>query len=159
MIRPSIIQVETPTTIAVVKATLPGFTAEQAFDAWTQPEKLTAWWPQRVALLPNSDSAVGAEYILEWPLMKWTLRGTYLAWERPRLLTFTWKWDHEPDLPMRTVVVQFGQSQENRVSIVIVHGTYSEATRDREDRQSHIDGWLYFMEKLSRTAGNIEEVT
>jgi len=142
MDRTSIIQVETPTTIAMVKATVPGFTVEQAFDAWTEPEKLAAWWPQRVALLPNSDSAVGAEYVLEWPLMSWTLRGTYLAWERPWLLAFIWKWDHEPDLPMRTVVIRFGQRQENGVDIVIVHGVYSDAAREREDRQSHIDGWI-----------------
>jgi uncharacterized protein YndB with AHSA1/START domain len=154
MRHPSIIHVETPTTIAMVKATLPGFTAERAFDAWTQPEKLTLWWPQRVALLPGSDAVIGAEYVLEWPLMNWTLRGAYLAWERPRLLTFTWKWDHAPDLPVRTVVAQFAQRQENVVEIVIVHGVYGGTARESEDRQSHIDGWIYFMEKLAGTVGS-----
>lgn len=146
-----IIQLKSPNTIAMVKAILPGFTAEQAFDAWTQPEKLTAWWPQQATLPANGDSAVGAEYVLEWPTMKWTLRGTYLGWERPWLLAFTWKWDHEPDLPMRTVVIRFKQKDENVVEIVIVHGAYSEATREQEDRQSHIDGWIYFLQRLAGT--------
>lgn len=148
-----IVQVESPATIAVVRARLAGLSVEQAFEAWTEPDQLVRWWPQQVTMLPRAESAPGAGYVLEWPGMSWRLRGVYLVWECPQLLVFSWQWDHEPNLPQRMVTARFVPGPEHSTELLVTHGVYGESQREQEDRQSHIDGWLFFLDRLASLAG------
>src|SRR3954451_2210633 len=67
---------------------------------WTEPGGLTRWWPDEAEVDP-----VARTLHLSWPPMEWHLRGRILEWDAPRRLAFTWRWDHEPGLPERTVTV------------------------------------------------------
>ena len=51
-------------------------------------------------------------------------------------------------MPERTVQVQFVSQDSGGTTLHIEHGTYDNSERDQEDRQSHIDGWKFFLEQL-----------
>jgi uncharacterized protein YndB with AHSA1/START domain len=111
------------------------------FDAWTQPELLTRWWPQ----VAEVDLRPGGEYHFSWPSMDWHLRGSYTVVEPPHRLAFTWNWDHE-DAPERTVVMHFAPLPEGGTRLTLRHGTYT--AEDTEEREGHLSGWLHFLGRL-----------
>jgi uncharacterized protein YndB with AHSA1/START domain len=127
--------------------------AQTLFDYWTKPELLTQWWPETAEIEPRT----GGKYRLEWAKMGWKLYGEYLRFEPYTRgdycgrLFFTWNWQHEPDLPTRRVEVYFTpNTANNETRLSIVHGNYAATERDQQDRQSHLDGWLYFVGKLEK---------
>jgi uncharacterized protein YndB with AHSA1/START domain len=79
--------------------------------------------------------------------MDWHLRGEFTKFEPARKLGFTWRWDHEPELPTRQVDLVIEATGPGS-RLTITHGTYDESRRDQDDRQSHLDGWTYFLGQL-----------
>lgn len=144
----SIQQLNSDTTRVLMQAEIAESDPARVFDYWVQPDLLVKWWPHEANTEPKS----GGSYLLEWPrtIHPRRLRGTYTAFEPGHKLAFTWKWDHEPDLPERLVTVTFAPL--DGITIVTVeHGTYSDSEADQTDRQGHIDGWNYFLGKLQET--------
>ena len=109
---------------------------------WTDPALLSQWWPDQA----DTDPRPGGTYHFAWPRMDWHLRGEYTAVEPGRLLAFTWRWDHEPDRPTRTVEVLFDPVGDLGTQLTVTHGTYAET--DREERDGHLEGWTYFLTRL-----------
>jgi uncharacterized protein YndB with AHSA1/START domain len=136
-------QLDTDTSRVLMQATVTEADPARVFDYWVQPDLLAKWWPPEAHIEP------GGSYRMMWPAMGWTLRGTFMAFERGKKLIFTWKWDHEPDLPERTVTVTFAPLDGITV-ISVEHGTYTDSEVDQKDRQSHIDGWNHFLEQLQQ---------
>jgi uncharacterized protein YndB with AHSA1/START domain len=128
----------------IIIANFPNFTPESLYDHFTQSNLLTAWWAHEA---PEIDPEIGGKYQLGWSAMGWTLRGVYKAAERGKAVVFTWKWDHEPDLPEREVTVLF-QSAAQGSTLTIIHGFYAESEIDQNDRQSHLEGWTHFLGQL-----------
>ena len=112
--------------------------ADDVFDSFTDPVRLTAWWSETAAI----DARLGGTFELGWPAQGWTLRGRYLDLDRPSVLSFTWAWDHEA-LPEREVVVSC-QGSGTGTTLSIRHSCGS-----LEEGQSYIDGWSFFISQLS----------
>jgi uncharacterized protein YndB with AHSA1/START domain len=115
---------------------------DELFAYWTTPALLSQWWPEQA----HTDPRTGRSYDFVWPKMGWHLRGEYTAVEPSRRLVFTWRWDHEPDTPTRTVEVLFDPVGDLGTQITVTHGTYAEA--DFEERDGHLEGWTYFLTRL-----------
>ena len=129
----------------------------RVFAHFTEPNLLTLWWPEEARL----DARTGGDLELSWPAMNWTLRGRYLEFA-PERLRFTWRWEHEPDLPERTVTVEFEGVEEDQAAsasghelghcqLTVSHGTYEDSDRDQEDRSGHDAGWRHFLGRLFET--------
>jgi len=117
---------------------------ESLFRHWVEPDLLAQWWAQEAEIDPR----VGGEYVLSWPRMGWNLRGRYTRFEPGKQLGFTWNWDHEPNLPERVVDVRF-EPAAGGTRLAITHGPYSDTPEDQQDRQSHLDGWQHFVQRLA----------
>lgn len=128
----------------VVTSFFRGVTQHDLFRQWTQPNLITQWWPQQAEIAAQQ----GGEYHMSWPSMNWDLRGTYTTYEPDRKLAFTWRWDHEPDSPTRTVEMLFEPVGDIGTQLTITHGTYTHSTKDQEERQGHLEGWTYFLTRL-----------
>jgi len=66
-----------------------------------------------------------------------------------RRLAFTWGWDHQPDLPQRTVALDFQPLPEGGTRLIVTHGPYGEGDAEAADRQSHLNGWRQFLARLA----------
>jgi uncharacterized protein YndB with AHSA1/START domain len=131
----------------VVMAAFPTIAPRALFDYWTNPTLLRRWWPQ----VATTDARVDGVYHFSWPGLGWSLRGYYTAFEPGKSLSFTWKWDNEPDLaPIRHVIVTFETLAEGGTQIMIIHGPYGETREDQEERAGHFDGWAHFLGKLQQ---------
>lgn len=131
----------TPAVLRLV-AVLPARTPRQAYLQATEPSWITRWWAQEA----ETDVRPGGDYTFSWPAMGWTLRGTYTVVDAPDRLAFTWNWDHEPDVPERTVTMTFTPDGDD-TRLLLTHGTYG--ADDAEERQGHVDGWKHFLGKLA----------
>jgi len=111
---------------------------DEVFAAFTAPDRLTAWWPEEA----DVDLQIGGAYRLSWPHQEWSLRGRYLEIQAPTRLRFTWSWDHE-QTPERTVTIDLAPSGAGSV-ITVDHTCGS-----KEEGQSYIDGWQFFLSRLA----------
>ncbi len=132
----------------VVRLPIAGAEPGAVWRLWTEPSGLTSWWPDEA----DVDEGAGTLH-LSWPRMDWHLRGRIRDWQPPHRLTFTWRWDHEPDLPERTVTVELEALADGVGTLLTLeHRTYGDTGVEAADRQSHIDGWDYFLPRLEAAA-------
>jgi uncharacterized protein YndB with AHSA1/START domain len=129
----------------VVMAEFPTIGPRALFEYWTTPALLRQWWPPEAETEPRVDGI----YRFSWPGQGWSLRGYYTAFERGKNLSFTWKWESEPDLaPIRHVIVTFEALAEGGSLISIIHGPYTESREDQDERAGHLEGWTHFLGRL-----------
>jgi uncharacterized protein YndB with AHSA1/START domain len=131
-----------PDSLAM-QAFLSGLTPADAFRALVEPALLVRWWPPEAEV----DAHEGGAYCMRWPQQGWQLRGRFLALAPPERLDFTWRWDHEPELPERTVRIVIAPHGPGSL-LTLFHGSYDRSARDQADRQSHHDGWQHFLARL-----------
>ena len=127
----------------IVTAELPLLSPTQAFAACTTPELITQWWPQEAEIEPK----LGGHYRLRWPSMNWELFGQFTEFEPGERLGYTWNWAHQPDLSTRIVTIDF-EPLATGSKVIVQHGIYGDSAVEQEDRQGHIDGWVYFLGRL-----------
>lgn len=144
---PAVWQVPSGSDWLVVMAQFPTIPPRALFDYWTTPALLCRWWPQEAETNPQVDGG----YRFSWPGMGWCLRGYYTAFEPGKNLSFTWKWDNDPDLaPIRHVIITFETLAEGGTQITIIHGPYGETREDQEERAGHFEGWVHFLGRLQQ---------
>lgn len=144
----SIRELDAPFDRIEMEADFSGISPGELFSYWTEPEKLTLWWPQEAEV----DARPDGSYQLSWPNMEWHLRGNYTTFRPGKMLVFTWRWDHEPHTPTRVVTLDF-QSSDAGTTLQLIHGYYREhVLADKEEKRGHIEGWHYFL-------GRLQEVT
>lgn len=126
-----------------------GLTPGETLTWFTDASKLNQWWGEEALIEPRP----GGLYEVSWPSMEWTMHGV-VAHCTDDTLIYSWTWDHEPDQPARAVVVHAEPSESGSV-LTITHGPYrpeSPALTDEDDaRNSHRDGWLFFLAELHAT--------
>ncbi len=101
---PFTVTMDGPTWLAL-ETRLEGVAPAEALTWVTRPDKLRQWWGQEHEI----DPVPGGAYIVRWPAMGWTMRGEIASVSEAQLdalLISSWSWDHEPDLPARTVIVR-----------------------------------------------------
>lgn len=144
---PTIQQLPSESDWLVVMAEFPTIGPGALFEHWTTPALLRRWWPQEA----EAEGHVDGIYHFSWPNMGWSLRGYYTSFEPGKSLSFTWKWDSEPDLaPIRHVIVTFETLAEGGTQLIIIHGPYAESREDQEERAGHLDGWRHFLGRLQQ---------
>ena len=131
----------------VIVAQFPQLTPEQLWQAFTDADWLTKWWAQAAVVEQPAGSPFPTSYHLQWPAMNWHLHGDYTTFEPPTKLVFTWRWDHEPDLPTRQVTIHIEPAAQGS-QLQLEHGYYGDGSVEADDRQSHIDGWQFFLGQL-----------
>lgn len=131
----------------VVQASFPTLNTEQLFEYWVRPDLVTKWWPPQAEVLDGG-------YLFSWPQMNWRLRGEYLEYAPGESLEFTWRWEHEPDRPVRTVQVDFRLIDPHGSEMILTHSTYNDSAEDQEERQGHIEGWIHFLGQLQKIAND-----
>ena len=133
-------------TWLVLETDLERIAPSDALRWFTEPHRLAQWWGEECTI----DPVPGGRYEVRWPGMNWTMRGRVLLCDDTQLV-YSWTWDHEPDLPARTVMVRTEPATAG-TKLTISHGPYRSAspslTHEDEDRVSHRDGWLFFLPKL-----------
>lgn len=129
----------------IIETSFPRLSPEDLFAYFTNAELLQRWWPPAATTEPW----LGGGYHLSWPEMDWHLRGEYKEFIPGRRLAFTWRWDHKPELPERLVEIDIEPATKGS-SLTVTHGHYTESRLDQDDRQSHADGWTYFLGQLQR---------
>jgi uncharacterized protein YndB with AHSA1/START domain len=133
-----------------LRGTFYDFTPEQLFAFWTQPALLKQWWPREAQVTPG----VGGGYVLSWPHISKTLRGTYNVYDPGHALAFTWQWDDEPQRqPPITVALAFAPLDTSPGTVItLTQGPHPDTPEGQQLRASHLEGWEYFLDKLSRLA-------
>ncbi len=138
-------EVESPGDRLVVQVDLRALAPEEVLDHWLRPELLTLWWPTEA----ETDPRPGGAYHLAWPAQGWHLRGRYTIVEPGSRVAFTWQWDHEPEKPLRHVEVAAVASAEGGTALTVTHAVYGDSAADREERESHRQGWEHFLGRLA----------
>ena len=126
----------------ILEADLPA-SPPNVFEYFITPSLLSTWWPP----LAEVDARAGGEYVMTWPSQGWHLRGEYTDFAPGERLAFSWRWDHEPQLPTRLVSLQF-EGAAGATTLRLIHGVYGQDTVEQADRDSHREGWLYFLARL-----------
>ena len=136
--------------IILISLTLNDAEIGDVFDHLVVPELLTKWWPTLASVEPGE----GGGFQFDWPDQGFVLKGSYLAFDRPNRLCYTWNWDHEPtpDQPL-IVSVHLVQSNE-QVQINISHGPFAETEQGREDLANVREGWSFFLPRLQAALTN-----
>lgn len=131
-----------PADRLTMRARVIGRSVARVYRDWTEPSLLMAWWPVHAEINPR----VGGSYHFSWPTRGWHLRGKFLEVLPEERLRFTWTWDHEPGVTKEVEVRFAGEGSGVRVDVV--HGPYDQSSSDVELRNSHRDGWMYFLGRL-----------
>lgn len=128
-----------------VEVYIPAKSPAEIFTYWTETNHLEKWWVQKVTQI---DARLGGAYQFDWIVNDSTLRGEFVEFVTAKKLSFTWKWDHLPELPQRTVTLLLEADNAQGTYLKIWHRSYGDTEGDVTERQNHIDGWQYFMEML-----------
>lgn len=123
---------------------LDGPDPQTVFDFLIEPARLARWWAPQAEI----NARPGGEYVMSWPDQGWHLRGEYTDFDRPVRLAFSWRWDHEPDLPTRHVTVML-RERVGGTGLRLIQGPYGASNIERADRESHRQGWLHFLDRLA----------
>jgi uncharacterized protein YndB with AHSA1/START domain len=117
-------------------------TIDRVYDAWTRPGLLTQWYCPNPALdlKVEADVRVGGEYVVT--MGPYVVRGHYTDVDPPKLLGFTWQWDHE------------GGPSQVRVELTEVEGgtrmlLNHTALSSPEDATGHLEGWELQLTRLT----------
>jgi uncharacterized protein YndB with AHSA1/START domain len=116
-------------------------TIERVYAAWTEPGLLTRWYCPNptLDLTVEADVRVGGEYLVK--MGPYVVRGRYTEVDPPRILAFTWQWDHE------------GGPSEVRVELTEADaGTRLLLTQTGltpEDATGHLQGWELQLPRLA----------
>jgi uncharacterized protein YndB with AHSA1/START domain len=121
--------------------------AERLFDAWTQPEQLTAWWGPRPVRCSGAeiDLRVGGRYWIANALpdgRTLVIEGEFRVVQAPHRLVYTWRAGEDQ---VSLVTVRF-EPRGNGTEVIVVH----EQIPDERIRDSHEGGWTGCLDGLER---------
>jgi uncharacterized protein YndB with AHSA1/START domain len=129
-------------------------TAEEVFDAWTNPVVLERWWaaaPEWSSPGCDVDLRVGGRYTLRMLGDDGELHvvaGEYREVTRPRRLVFTWCWQGErgPHPGHVSLVAIDFHSEGERTTVVLEHS----GLPSQQSRKGHGEGWNACFDNLAR---------
>jgi uncharacterized protein YndB with AHSA1/START domain len=128
---------------------------ELVFRAFSEPAMLAQWWGPAGFTTPEIelDLTVGGSYRLGMQppdAQLFHLAGTFLEIDRPRRLTYTFRWE-EPDPDDRQTVVKLSldspdDSLDEATKVSLWQGEFANEAR----LELHRSGWSDSLEKLRR---------
>lgn len=116
---------------------------ERVYDAWTSVDALRRWWPAGpgwATPVAEVDVRVGGRLRLvmrDPDGAEFGGEGVYLTLDRPRRLSFSWRWD-SPELGVEPQVVDvtFTDTGDGSTFAVLTNTSLSAA-----EAESHAEGW------------------
>ncbi|MDG4826134.1 SRPBCC domain-containing protein [Asanoa sp. WMMD1127] len=133
-------------TDALLRITVdvPGVSPAQVVDAFVDPAAVRLWWGGAELTVKEE---VGGPYVAYFDRLDQTMRGTVTTIDPGRgRFGFDWSWDHAPQLPRRHVEVTVDQG----AVLNLAQGDYDLSSQvDRDEAQSHRDGWEFFLPRLA----------
>jgi uncharacterized protein YndB with AHSA1/START domain len=129
-------------------------TAEEVFDAWTNPVVLERWWaaaPTWSSPGCDVDLRVGGSYTLRMLGDDGELHvvaGEYREVTRPSRLVFTWCWQGEgrPHHGHVSLVAIDFHGDGERTTVVLEHSGLA----SQQSREGHGEGWNACLDNLAR---------
>jgi uncharacterized protein YndB with AHSA1/START domain len=123
---------------------LPGCSPERTLQAFTSPELLAQWWGNAAL---STELAPGGAYDVFFAGIPARMTGRVIRYEPARALQLSWAWEHQPERPVTTLLVQVDPMPAGS-TLSIEHGPYGDDEISRTDRQEHREGWEYFLPRL-----------
>jgi len=120
-------------------------TPDELYSYWTEPAKLKTWWPDEVTI----DATVGGRYSFGFPQLEKILSGTFSEVVPGKRLAFSWRWQGEPGVPERHVIVDFEPRRDDTL-LTVTHGTYGGGEAEAHEREAHLEGWQHFLGRLEK---------
>jgi uncharacterized protein YndB with AHSA1/START domain len=121
---------------------------ERVFEAWTDVDRLAAWWwPQLAGTTYDVDAREGGRFEISSPAIGATVSGVYTEVDPPRRLVFTWSWQDagEPASEVEDVVVVTFEAEDAGTLVTVAH-TSVEHVPDGGAEQ----GWNDVLDRLVR---------
>jgi uncharacterized protein YndB with AHSA1/START domain len=146
-----------PSTSLTVRKLLP-CSADEAFQAWTQPELFTQWFAPDPTMQTSAeiDLRPGGKYQIGFKpaggASTLVVGGEFLTIDAPRRLEYTWIWEKasHPNWKDRTIVkVEFNSVGPDQTEIVLTHERFS----DPSARESHNKGWNAIIDRMAAAVG------
>jgi len=131
-----------PMIVATVR--LPACSPGRALSAFTDPAILAGWWRGEL----TADLVPGGEYSVSFPSIPARLTGLVLSYRPGELLEFSWAWEGEEEPPSTVQITARGDRSAGRAELTIAHGPHEDDEPGRTARQSHLEGWEYFLPRL-----------
>lgn len=121
-------------------------TADHLYRHFVDPDLLVRWWPRRIEHIePRGDGA----YHFVWPALRLHLMGYYVAAERAEVLSFSWQWQHDPDILRRHVHIGFGTLADGNAYVTLHHSAFGSDAHDQAYRKAHLNGWITVLGELN----------
>lgn len=123
---------------------------EKVFDAFIQEAALAAWHCPRGLRVGevSVDATVGGHYRLTMITKEGVVhgvRGVYQAIERPSFLAYTWAWDGEGDIAVRTTLIEVTLTEQDGGTQLHMRHT---GFPDAGVRDDHQQGWTSVFNRL-----------
>jgi len=125
-------------------------TAEEVFDAWTDPEVMRRWFhcdPDWDTPVAEVDLQVGGKVriVMRKPDgAEVGAHGEYMVIERPRRLVMTWTFEDEP-ANQQLIELTFFESAGSTTVLMVNTGISTDERRDSQD-----EGWHGCLDELDR---------
>jgi len=117
--------------------------APEAVLPWfLEPGRLRRWWGEEYEIDPQR----GGSYMIRWPSIGRTLRGQIASIGSTHLV-FSWSFDEEPGVPAYVVALN-SIERDGGATLEISHGAYRDDATGVAERQSHLEGWSFFLPRL-----------
>jgi uncharacterized protein YndB with AHSA1/START domain len=117
----------------------------QVISAWREPPLLAQWF------CPNPSTTVTAEIDFStgglWRVFmgEQLVTGNYVEIDLPEKFSFTWRWEHEPDVPASTVRLQF-TDRGDATELLLEHVDLA----NPDEARSHSEGWAITLDRLDQ---------
>jgi hypothetical protein len=85
-----------------------------------------------------------------WDMSKEMVKGEYTEVQLPDRLTFTWQWEHEPDVRPTTVRATFSEKSQDSTEVLLEHLDF----HDLEEAQNHEVGWNITLDRLAQVVAS-----
>jgi len=127
---------------------------EVVFEAISDPEEMSNWFPDAVMLEPK----VGGN--IKFSFYKDSVRacgkrdsdsfneGRILEFESNKKLVYTWKWAGVPDFPETIVTWELEQIGKNKTKLTLTHKGFSGKEPERMSFNRHDQGWTFTLNDL-----------
>lgn len=132
-------------TTRIEVTTSAGLTTTDAFEAWTNAERLAHWWwPHLPDTTYEIDARDGGGYRIWSEAIGIGAHGDYTVLDHPTRLGFTWVWDGEGGHPPEPVTVTIEPDGDGS-TITVVHDCGADPAGVADLRQ----GWTDVLGRLA----------
>lgn len=116
---------------------------DRVFKAWSSSEAVSAWFGLDPAAktIAEVDFREGGLYILNSGA--YTVRGIYKEISPYDKISFTWLWDHDPEVPEMLVSLEFVPTNTG-TKMILIHDHIA----DQERLEQHKYGWDIALPKI-----------